>query len=164
MSFMGWESLPEEATTLAQMLADAGYHTAAAVVDTPFYWRHGMNFDRGFQTFFTVQGQEGSNTRVQGIGHHESRDVVAWWRKESDHKRGPDHDEGRRLAGTALQRGLLPVRGHVGPARAVGTRQPTTRELYMPDYDGEVVQPIYAHWQDEPGFSEAKVNKAAADL
>ena len=154
MSFMGWEDLPEEATTLAQILADAGYHTAA-VVDTPFYWRHGMNYDRGFQTFFTVQGQEGSATRVQSIGHHESRDVVAWWRKESDHN----------VAQTMIKAGDWLERHYKEDFFLyVDTWDPHEpwdapayyTELYMPDYDGEVVQPIYAHWQDEPGFTEAK--------
>ena len=160
MSFMGWEDLPEEATTLAQILADAGYHTAA-VVDTPFYWRHGMNYDRGFQTFFTVQGQEGSATRVQRIGHHESRDVVAWWRKESDHN----------VAQTMIKAGDWLERHYKEDFFLyVDTWDPHEpwdapayyTELYMPDYDGEVVQPIYAHWQDEPGFTEARVKKAAA--
>ena len=32
----------------------------------------------------------------------------------------------------------------------------------MPDYDGEVVQPIYGHWQDAPGFTDARVRKALA--
>ena len=69
MSFMGWEPFGDDVTTVAQLLADAGVHTAA-VVDTPFYWRHGFNYDRGFQTYFTVQGQEGSAPRVQAIGRH----------------------------------------------------------------------------------------------
>ena len=160
MSFMGWEDLPEDATTLAQLLADAGYHTAA-VVDTPFYWRHGMNYDRGFQTFFTVQGQEGSATRVQAIGNHESRDVVAWWRKESDHN----------VAQTMIKAGDWLERHYkedfflyvdTWDPHEPWDAPPYYTELYMPDYDGEVVQPIYAHWQDDPDFSAAKVEKAAA--
>ena len=83
LSFMGWEPLPDDVTTLAQILAGNGFHTAAAV-DTPFYWRHGMNYDRGYGTFFTIQGQEGSGTRVHRVGNHESRDVVERWRVESD--------------------------------------------------------------------------------
>ena len=35
-------------------------------------------------------------------------------------------------------------------------------ELYMPDYDGEVIDPPYNRWQDVPGFTEAKVKKAHA--
>ena len=34
MSFMGWEALPENVTTLAEILAGQGFHTAASV-DTP---------------------------------------------------------------------------------------------------------------------------------
>ena len=84
MSFMGWEPLPEDEVTLAQILAENGYHTAAAV-DTPFYIRGGMNYDRGYQTFFMHPGQEGSPTRVQQVGNHESRDIRESWRSESDH-------------------------------------------------------------------------------
>ena len=35
-------------------------------------------------------------------------------------------------------------------------------EPYWPDYDGEVIQPLYGHWQDAPGFSEETVRKARA--
>ena len=38
MSFMGWEALPAGVTTLAEMLADRGLHTAASV-DTPYYYK-----------------------------------------------------------------------------------------------------------------------------
>ena len=160
MSFMGWEALPDDATTLAQMLADAGYHTAA-VVDTPFYWRHGMNYDRGFHTFFTVQGQEGSATRVQAIGHHESRDVVAWWRKESDRNAAQTMTK----AGDWLERHYKEdffLYVDTWDPHEPWDAPPWYTELYMPEYDGEIVQPLYAHWQDEPGFTEAKVRKALA--
>ena len=55
ISFMGWEPLPDDVITLAETLAANGFHTAA-VVDTPFYIREGMNYDRGFQTFVMVPG------------------------------------------------------------------------------------------------------------
>jgi arylsulfatase A-like enzyme len=160
MSFMGWEPFDDNVTTVAQLLADQGIHTAA-VVDTPFYWRHGFNYDRGFQTFFTVQGQEGSPTRVQGIGHHESRDVVAWWRKESD----------RNVAKTMTRAGEWLERHYKEQFFLyVDTWDPHEpwdapsyyTEQYMPDYDGEIVQPLYARWQDSPGLDEAKVRKALA--
>ena len=59
MSFMGWEPLPSSVTTLAEILSQKGLHTAA-VVDTPLYLRDGMNYDRGFRSFFVNSGQEGS--------------------------------------------------------------------------------------------------------
>ena len=51
MSFMGWEPLPAGVTTLAEIVAGKGMHTAASV-DTPYHLRVGMNYDRGFQSFF----------------------------------------------------------------------------------------------------------------
>ena len=83
MSFMGWEPIPDEATTLAEMLARQGVHTAA-MVDTPFYLRGGMNYDKGFQTFSMYTGQEGSVTRLIEAHHHESRDAREAWRFEAD--------------------------------------------------------------------------------
>ena len=160
MSFMGWEPLPDDVTTLAQLLADGGFHTAA-VADTPFYWRHGFNYDRGFQTFFTVQGQEGSGTRVMQRGHHESRDVVAWWRKESD----------RNVAQTMMRAGDWLERHHKeefflyvdtwDPHEPWDAPDYYTRR-YMPDYDGEIVQPPYCRWEDAPNFTAEKVRKAHA--
>ena len=160
ISFMGWEPFDDSVTTLPQILANKGIHTAA-VVDTPFYWRHGFNYDRGFQTFFTIQGQEGSATRVQLSGHHESRDVVAWWRKESD----------RSVAKTMTRAGEWLERHYKEQFFLyVDTWDPHEpwdapsyyTEQYMPDYDGEVVQPPYANWEDSPSLDESKVRKALA--
>ena len=131
------------------------------MVDTPFYWRHGMNYDRGFQTFFTVLGQEGSPTRVLQTGHHESRDVKARWRTESD-----------RNTPQTMTRALEWLELHykedfflyidTWDAHEPWDAPPYYTELYMPDYDGEVVQPIYARWQDAPEFTGKKVEKAHA--
>ena len=113
------------------------------------------------RTYFTVQGQEGSPTRVQRIGHHESRDVVAWWRKESD----------RNVAQTMVRAGDWLERHYkeqfflyvdTWDPHEPWDAPPYYTELYMPDYDGEVVQPLYGRWQDQPGFTEAKVKKAHA--
>ncbi len=160
MSFMGWEALPAGQVTLAQLLAEEGIHTAA-VVDTPFYFRHDMNYDRGFQTYFPILGQEGSGTRVMQRGHNESRDVVDWWRKESD----------RCVARTMTAAGDWLERHYKEQFFLyVDTWDPHEpwdapayyTELYMPDYDGEIVQPRYAHWQDDPDYTEEMVKKAHA--
>jgi len=77
---MGWEPLPDDVDTLAQMLAGKGVHTAA-MVDTPFYLRGGMNYDRGVNTFSLSPGQLGSNgvNRYVEI-HRESVDRRDAWR------------------------------------------------------------------------------------
>ena len=84
MSFMGWEPLPEGVTTLAQILAGHGMHTAASV-DTPYYLREGMNYDRGFQSFFMNTGQDTLWSLIPEPGYHnEALDVRAAWRSEAD--------------------------------------------------------------------------------
>jgi arylsulfatase A-like enzyme len=35
-------------------------------------------------------------------------------------------------------------------------------EQYLPDYDGEVVSPVYGHWWDMQGYSLEKVREAHA--
>ena len=160
MSFMGWGPLGNEVETLGHVLTDQGYHTAA-VSDVPFYWRQGMNYDIGFQTFFPILGQEGSGTRVHQIGHHESRDIRAWWRTESDHN----------VARTMVRAGEWLERHYKEDFFLyVDTWDPHEpwdapayyTELYDPDYDGEVVDPPYCYWQDAAGMTEEKVRKARA--
>ena len=160
MSFMGWEPLPEEVPTLAQILAESGTHTAA-VVDTPFYWRHGMNYDRGFETYFTVLGQEGSGTRVQQMGHHESRDVRTRWRLESDRNTPQTMTKAMEWLELHYKEEFFLYVDTWDPHEPWDA-PPYYTELYLPDYDGEIVQPIYARWQDAPGFDKALVNKAHA--
>ncbi len=160
ISFMKWEPLPEEATTVTQLLSGQGFHTAASV-DTPFYLRYGMNYDRGFQTFFTYQGQEGSATRYQQERGHESRDLRAWWRKESDHN-----------APQTITRAMNWLERHYKEDffLYVDTWDPHEpwdapsyyTELYLPGYDGELISPIYGHRKDSPGLSEERLKKAHA--
>ena len=77
MSFMGWEPLPSGVTTLAEIPARQGFHTAASV-DTPYYLRDGMNYDRGFQSFFMNTGQDTLWSLIPKPGyHHESLDFQA---------------------------------------------------------------------------------------
>ena len=160
MSFMGWEPLPADATTLAEILASNGYHTAA-MVDTPFYLRGGMNYDKGFQTFSMYTGQEGSVTRLLTHHHHESRDAREAWRFEAD----------RNVAQTvtrAMQ--WLQLHHTEDFFLYIDTWDPHEpwdaptyySRLYMPDHDGEVVQPPYGYWQEAPGYTEEKVAKARA--
>ena len=160
MSFMGWQPLDDGVVTLAEILSDNGVHTAG-VVDTPFYWRHGMNYDRGFQTFFTIQGQEGSPTRVQQRGHHESRDVKAWWRMESDRNTPQTITKAMEWLELHYKEEFFLYVDTWDPHEPWDA-PPYYTELYLPDYDGEVVQPVYAHWQDAPGLTEEKVKKAHA--
>ena len=160
MSFMGWEPLPEDATTLAQILADDGVHTAA-MVDTPFYLRSGMNYDKGFQTFSMYTGQEGSATRLLKTHHHESRDVRAAWRSESDRNVAQTVTNAMRwLERHYEERFFLYV--DTWDPHEPWDAPPYYTEPYWPGYDGEVIQPVYGRWQDVPGLSDERVSKAHA--
>jgi arylsulfatase A-like enzyme len=106
-------------------------------------------------------GQEGSVTRLIETHHHESRDIKDAWRFEGD----------RNVAQTVT--GAMEwLQGHHKEEffLYIDTWDPHEpwdapsyyTEMYMPDYDGEVVQPIYGHWQDSPGYTDARVRKALA--
>ncbi len=160
MSFMAWEPLPAGVVTLAQILAQEGYHTAA-MVDTPFYIRGGMNYDRGFQTFVMHSGQEGSVTRVQQKGNHESRDLLAARRHEEDLNAPRTFTNAMQWLESHHKEDFFLYVDTWDPHEPWDAPDYYT-EMYLPGFDGEVVQPIYAHWQDMAGFSEERVNKAHA--
>lgn len=160
MSFMGWESLPRGVNTLAEILSKNNIHTAA-IVDTPFYIRYGMNYDRGFQTFFLYPGQEPGATRMKDEWHHESRDTRSSWLFESDHN-----------APSTIRKAVQWLEKHYKEHffLCVDTWDPHEpwdapiyyTENYWANYDGEIIHPLYSYWQDEPGFTEEKVKKALA--
>ena len=151
--FMSWEPIPRGETTISKLLLRAGFHTVA-VVDTPFYMRNNMNYDYRFRTFIEVPGQE---YWMHGLGD----DIRRSWCFESD-----------RLAPQTFTKAMQWLEQHHEEdfflyIDAWDPHEPWDApnyytELYLPDYDGEIVEPLYAHWQDVPGFTEEKVKKAHA--
>ena len=161
MSFMGWEPLPEGETTLAQVLAANGYHTAA-VVDTPFYVRGGMNYDRGFQTFFIQPGQDAPGTKEPAEGHrHESQDVRRAWRYESDCNSPQTMSTAMRWLERHHKEDFFLYVDTWDPHEPWDSPVYYT-EPYWPGHDGEVIDPSYGRWQNVPGFTQERVNKAHA--
>jgi len=167
MSYMQWEPLFEDEVTLPELLSDNGINTAA-VVDTPFFIRRGMNYDRGFRTFTEVTGQMHLEWRVdrntgEGQVMHSiyGGDVRNDWRYEADYF-------APRTFTTAMQ--WLERHYKEDFFLLVDTWDPHEpweppqyyRELYWPGHDGEQAMPIYGYWQDVPGLTEEKVNKAHA--
>lgn len=151
--FMRWEPLPRGQVTLAQILRRNGFHTAA-VVDTPFYLRGSMNYDRGFRSFIEVLGQE---YWLRAVGD----DMRQAWRFESD-----------RFAPQTFTKAMGWLEQHYKEdfflyIDAWDPHEPWDApnyytELYWPGYDGELIDPLYSYWQDVPGFTEEKVKKAHA--
>ena len=183
LSFMGWGPLPEGQVTLAQTLVQKGFTTAAAV-DTPFYLRSGMNYDRGFQAFFMDQSQliggflwdehvkiasnwsrpEGSPTQQWGsevLRGHESWDVRAAWRYESDHCAPRTFTLATQWLERHYKEDFFLYVDTWDPHEPWDAPAYYT-ELYWPGFDGETIYPVYGYWQETPGVTEEMVRKAHA--
>ena len=160
MSFMGWSPLPSNVTTLAEILSWKGLHTAA-VVDTPFYLRDGMNYDRGFRSFFMNPGQEGSGAKKLKVGWHESQDKRAAWRFESDYNAPQTFIKAMQWLERHYQEDFFLYIDTWDPHEPWDAPSYYT-EIYWPDYDGEIIEPIYGYWKDVPGFSRERLAKAHA--
>jgi arylsulfatase A-like enzyme len=152
-AFMTWEPLPKELPTVAEAFKEAGYLTTA-IVDTPFYIRNGFGYDRGFHDFFWIRGQ-GDGSRPE-----ERADARSTWVGESD----------RYVARTmTAAEEWLERHGDEKFFLVVDTWDPHepwnppdyyTRR-YLPDYEGEEVQPPYAKWR-EFGLTERDLAVAHA--
>lgn len=150
--YFPWGPLPQSETTLAETLRKAGYETAA-VADTPFLTRNGYGQDRGFKDFIYVRGQLDGTERVQ----------------------------------RSLQRGYSEVEGYCAPKtfnEAAEWLQRHHREKfflfidtwdphepwdppdyyvkpYLPDYQGQVIHPVYWDYKDD-GITEEDLALAHA--
>lgn len=159
VGFMSWEPYAKDLVTLPQILNGKRVNTAA-IVDTPFYLRNEMNYDRGFTTFEEIPGQ--------------------LWRA-----RGSDPHHRRQFSGKASDRMDLDCFAPQTFSRAmqwlelnyksnfflyVDTWDPHEpwnspnyyTELYMPDFDGEPVRALYGYWPKAEGFTEETIKKAYA--
>jgi arylsulfatase A-like enzyme len=69
-AYTGWAPLTEKETVIAQVLSDAGYATAM-VTDCPHILENGYYFDRGFQSWEWIRGQESDRwkTHPRNPGH-----------------------------------------------------------------------------------------------
>jgi arylsulfatase A-like enzyme len=159
MSFMQWEPLPKDEITLAEILTSKGIHTAA-VVDTPFYIRCGMNYDRGFQTFYEIPGQYHLGGGVD-LHHGEAVDLRAAWRSESDCFAAQTFSQSMRWLERHYKEDFFLLIDVWDPHEPWDAPAYYT-ERYWPGYDGEVIRPVYGYWQDVPGYTEEKVKKAHA--
>jgi arylsulfatase A-like enzyme len=158
VSFMCWEPLPKNIVTLPEILARSGMHTAA-IVDTPFYIRHNMNYDRGFITFEEIPGQlwmaRGSDPRQRG---------GIWQRKPSidDDCCAPQtFDKAMQWLELNYKENFFLYIDTWDPHEPWNAPDYYT-ELYWPGYDGELIRPLYGYWKESPAYPENRVKKAHA--
>ncbi|MDP9477263.1 MAG: sulfatase-like hydrolase/transferase [Actinomycetota bacterium] len=64
VALWGWEPIPEEQTTLAEILGERGYYNLF-VTDTLHQFRASYNFHRGFHVYEWIRGQERDLFRPQ---------------------------------------------------------------------------------------------------
>ncbi len=66
--FMAWEPLPRHLPTMAETLSSAGCITQS-IQDTPVTINNAFNFDRGFQGWQWIRGQDSDNNRSDYTGN-----------------------------------------------------------------------------------------------
>lgn len=148
-TYLDWGPLPQNEVTLAQTLSRAGY-TTCGIADTPFLIRNGYGQDRGFQDFIFVRGQADAH-RI---------DVNLWRQREEDYCSPRTFTEAMQwLERHHREQFFLyidtwdphepwdPPHHYVTP--------------YLPDYQGEVVNPSYWDYTED-GLTERDMEIARA--
>ena len=155
LSFMRWAPLPANEVLLQEMLRDAGIYTAG-IVDTPFYVRNGMNYDRGFVYFLENSGQ--LPRRSPSGKPVEPR---------------PDHPLevdcfAPMTINTAMQFLERNYKEHfflyidTWDPHEIWNAPVYYTEPYWPSYDGELQGTLYKYVKDVPGYDEDKLKKVHA--
>jgi len=150
MSFMQWEPISKSEDVLPELLSNKDV-TTAAIVDTPFFIRNGMNYDRGFKSFTEIPGQ----TPFFG------GDVRGSWRYESDCFAPQTFIKSMDWLERHYKENFFLYIDTWDPHEPWEPPQ-YYRELYWPGHDGDQAPPLYGYWQDIPGLTEEKVKKAHA--
>jgi arylsulfatase A-like enzyme len=163
LSFMQWMPIPLGNVLLAETLRDADINTAA-VVDTPFFLRDGMNYDRGFTTFYEIP----DHYFVAKGGYDPPHSPYRKWLE-----RRPQHPlDSDCFAPKTFNKAMewLTLNYEETFFLYIDTWDPHEpwnaptyyTEPYWPNYDGELIMPFYQYYKDVPGFTEERLRKAHA--
>jgi arylsulfatase A-like enzyme len=164
LSFMQWTPIPPGHVLLAELLRDNADVNTAAVVDTPFFLRDGMNYDRGFTTFNEIPDHYFVAKGGYNPPHSPYRKLL---------ERRPQYPlDSECFAPKTFMKAMewLTLNYQEQFFLYIDTWDPHEpwnaphyyTEPYWPGYDGEVIMPFYKNWRDEPGFTEEKLKKAHA--
>jgi arylsulfatase A-like enzyme len=158
MSFMQWEPLPRNEITLPEVIAAAGINTTA-IVDTPFYLRDSMGYDRGFMTFNEIPGhyyvaKGGGRQRMDAI------DVRPTYRLEADCFAPKTFSKAMQWLELHYKDDFFLLVDTWDPHEPWNAPNYYT-EMYWPDYKGEMIRPLYGYMKDG-NVTEDYVKKAHA--
>ncbi len=164
LSFMQWVPIPPGNTLLAELLRDEADVNTAAIVDTPFFIRDGMNYDVGFTTFIEIPDHYFVAKGGYNPPHSPYRKLL-----ERRPKEPLDLD---CFAPKTFLKAMdwLTHNYKENFFLYIDTWDPHEpwnaplyyTEPYWPGYDGEVIMPFYKNWKDQPGFTEEMLKKAHA--
>jgi len=160
----GWQPIPEDQTTLAEILRHHGYRTAF-ITDTYHQFKPSMNFHRGFDEWRWLRGQESdafnSNLAASVEKHLSSSGKgnkkllrkylanTAGRREEKDWFAPKVFSEGMRWLreNRSAEKFFLCV-DSFDPHEPWDPPQPYV-DLYDPEYEGkEVITPMYRDWRE----------------
>lgn len=161
-----WSPLPRDEIVLSQILGQSGY-TTMMIVDTPHIVRDGYYFDRGFQGFVWVRGQENERYQTDPIDLKEllpcdpskcrnpDTSVIQYLRNTFDRRYEEDYFAARTVTEALrwLERNYRRERFFLyldlfDPHEPWDPPRYYT-ELYDPGYEGEeVIYPRYWYWQE----------------
>ena len=163
MSFMQWMPIPPGELLLAELLREEGI-TTAGIVDTPFFIRDGMNYDKGFTTFYEIP----DHYFVAKGGYNPPGSP---YRKLLE-RRPPHPLDSDCFAPKTFTKAMewLTLNYKEQFFLYIDTWDPHEpwnaptyyTEPYWPGYDGELIMPFYKYWREVPGFTEEKLKKAHA--
>jgi arylsulfatase A-like enzyme len=120
-----------------------------------------MNYDRGFQTFIMTPGQEGSGAKILKDGRHESQEIRAAWRYESDYNAPQTFIKAAQWLERHYKEDFFLYIDTWDPHEPWDAPAYYT-ETYWPEYDGKIIEPIYGMWENVPGFTKEHLDKAHA--
>ena len=136
-TYMGWQPLPQNEISLAQLLQRQGYSTTA-IVDTPFLHRDGYGYDRGFENFTYIRGQRGGP---------EMDDVRRECRYETDYCAPATFLTAERWLQQHHKEKFFLYIDTWDPHEPWDAPDWYT-ELYLPNYDGrQAAYPVYGDWR-----------------
>ena len=175
-TYTGWSPLEKDAVVFAPLVRQAGYVTML-VVDTPHIMRDGFYFDRGFDGWLWIRGQEGERYSTDPVEvrfpcapeklRNPQRTVVQYMRNTSQWRGEADHFCAQTM--TAAANWLERNHTHEKFLLYVDTFDPHEPwdppkwyvDLYDPGYEGEeVYYPVYGRWKDF--MTEAELRHARA--
>jgi arylsulfatase A-like enzyme len=153
LTYLGWAPLPNEEVVLAQLLREAGYVTMG-IVDTPMHIREGMNYDRGFSDFIRIRGQGWWDVR-----HRERDDYNRTRRDEVDYCAPRTFFEAEKWLERNYKKRFFLLVDTWDPHEPWDPPHYYV-EPYLPDYDGRVVNPVYAKYRGKVSAQDLKLAHA----